>query len=585
MLNVRMIGSMRGVLLRVPMMVVWLAGCSSSSQTTRPVEVAGNTGPVAKSASAASQEQAAAPVSAAVSARLREIAASGRLEGMERPNFSDYRKHVQAVYETSNYAPLWLNGDRPTAQALGIIKAVEASAQKGLNPADYDASRWGGRVGALGGATDAKKAEFDAALTVATMRFISDLRVGRVNPKHFNFGIDVQAKKYDLPQFVLQQVVRAPDVQAVLNEVEPPFDGYRRTETALQQYLQLEIKGDGPKVLEVTKGVGVGDAYAGMGPLVARLRLLGDMPAGGEVQAYDGPVADGVKRFQVRHGLAADGKLGPATVKALNVSLAHRVQQLANALERWRWLPPQFPEPPVVVNIPEFRLRAFERGEKVALAMNVVVGKAAPTQTPVFTDTIKFIVFRPYWNVPSGILRRTVIPGIEKSSGYIESQRFEVTDSGGRPVAASGDVAAGLRSGKYSIRQKPGPKNSLGLIKFMFPNSHSVYLHSTPSTELFSQSRRDFSSGCIRVEQPAELAAFLLRNQTDGGQPWTTARAQTAMDSGKDNWQVNLATPVPVLLLYVTAVAEEDGTVHFFDDIYGHDRKLEAVLAKGPPYP
>ncbi len=585
MLNVRMIGSMRGVLLRVPMMVVWLAGCSSSSQTTRPVEVAGNTGPVAKSASAASQEQAAAPVSAAVSARLREIAASGRLEGMERPNFSDYRKHVQAVYETSNYAPLWLNGDRPTAQALGIIKAVEASAQKGLNPADYDASRWGGRVGALGGATDAKKAEFDAALTVATMRFISDLRVGRVNPKHFNFGIDVQAKKYDLPQFVLQQVVRAPDVQAVLNEVEPPFDGYRRTETALQQYLQLEIKGDGPKVLEVTKGVGVGDAYAGMGPLVARLRLLGDMLAGGEVQAYDGPVADGVKRFQVRHGLAADGKLGPATVKALNVSLAHRVQQLANALERWRWLPPQFPEPPVVVNIPEFRLRAFERGEKVALAMNVVVGKAAPTQTPVFTDTIKFIVFRPYWNVPPGILRRTVIPGIEKSSGYIESQRFEVTDSGGRPVAASGDVAAGLRSGKYSIRQKPGPKNSLGLIKFMFPNSHSVYLHSTPSTELFSQSRRDFSSGCIRVEQPAELAAFLLRNQTDGGQPWTTARAQTAMDSGKDNWQVNLATPVPVLLLYVTAVAEEDGTVHFFDDIYGHDRKLEAVLAKGPPYP
>jgi murein L,D-transpeptidase YcbB/YkuD len=309
------------------------------------------------------------------------------------------------------------------------------------------------------------------------------------------------------------------------------------------------------------------------------------MPAGGDVQAYDAAVADGVKRFQERHGLAADGKLGAATVKALNVPLADRTRQLANAMERWRWLPPEFPGPPVVVNIPEFRLRAFEGGEKVALAMNVVVGKAAPTQTPVFTDTIKFIVFRPYWNVPPGILRRTVIPGIEKSSGYIESQRFEVTDSSGRPVAANGDVAAGLRSGKYSIRQKPGPKNSLGLIKFMFPNSHSVYLHSTPSTELFSQSRRDFSSGCIRVEKPAELAAFLLRNQTDGGQPWTTERAQAAMDSGKDNQQVNLKTPVPVLLLYVTAVAEEDGSVHFFDDIYGHDRKLNAVLAKGPPYP
>jgi murein L,D-transpeptidase YcbB/YkuD len=272
-------------------------------------------------------------------------------------------------------------------------------------------------------------------------------------------------------------------------------------------------------------------------------------------------------------------------VRELNTPLSARVRQLNNALERWRWLPPAFPQPPVVVNIPEFRLRAYDSGQKVALAMNVVVGKAAPTQTPVFTDEIKFIVFRPYWNVPPGILRRTVIPGIQKSSGYIESQRFEVTDSSGRPVSASGDVVAGLRAGKYSIRQKPGPNNSLGLIKFMFPNSHSVYLHSTPATELFAKSRRDFSSGCIRVEKPAELAAFLLRNQPDGGQPWTVEKAQVAMDSGKDNRQVNLAAQVPVLLLYETAVAEEDGTVHFFDDIYGHDRRLDAVLAKGPPYP
>jgi murein L,D-transpeptidase YcbB/YkuD len=305
----------------------------------------------------------------------------------------------------------------------------------------------------------------------------------------------------------------------------------------------------------------------------------------GESPSYDGALVDGVKRFQVRHGLTPDGKLGATTIRELNTPLNARVRQLDFALERWRWLPPEFPQSPVVVNIPEFRLRAFEGGEKVALAMNVVVGKAAPTQTPVFTDDIKFIVFRPYWNVPPGILRRTVIPGIEKSSGYISSQRFEVTDSSGRPVSASGDVAAGLRSGKYSIRQLPGPNNSLGLIKFMFPNSHSVYLHSTPATELFAKSRRDFSSGCIRVEKPAELAAFLLRNQPDGDQPWTVEKAQAAMDSGKDNRQVNLATQVPVLLLYETAVAEEDGTVHFFDDIYGHDRRLDAVLAKGPPYP
>jgi murein L,D-transpeptidase YcbB/YkuD len=576
--NVRMIVSMRRGFLCVPLGMLMLADSGCSAQPAKPtVQVATDGG--------GTQAPMAAPASAAVSARLREIAASGRVASMERGNFSDYRKLVQAAYESSGYAPLWVSGDRPTAQALGMIKAFEASAQKGLIPADYDAGRWTARVDALKESTDDKRAEFDAALTVAAMRYISDLHIGLVNPKHFKFGIDVQTKKYDLPHFVTQKVVGATDLQAVLDGVEPPYDGYRRTETMLQQYLQLAAKGDGPKVPEVTKTVATGESYAGTAQLAQRLQLLGDLPQDAGHSTYDGALVDGVKRFQERHGLTPDGKLGATTIRELNTPLRERVQQLDFALERWRWLPPEFPQPPVVVNIPEFRLRAFEGGQKVALAMNVVVGKAAPTQTPVFTDDIKFIVFRPYWNVPPGILRRTVIPGIEKSSSYISSQRFEVTDSGGRPVSAGGDLVAGLRSGKYSIRQLPGPKNSLGLIKFMFPNSHSVYLHSTPSTELFAKSRRDFSSGCIRVEKPADLAAFLLRNQPDGDQPWTAEKAQTAMDSGKDNRQVNLATQVPVLLLYVTAVAEEDGTVHFFDDLYGHDRRLEAVLAKGPPYP
>jgi murein L,D-transpeptidase YcbB/YkuD len=581
--NVRMITSMRRGFLCVSVGVLLLAGSGCSAQPAEPAaQVASDRGGPQEPTAAS----APAPASAAVSARLREIAASGRVASMERGNFSDYRKLVQTAYETSGYAPLWVNGDQPTAQALGMIRAFEASAKKGLNPADYDAGRWSERVDALKGSTDEKRAEFDAALTFATMRYISDLHIGRVNPKHFKFGIDVQLKKYDLPGFVTQKVVNASDLQSVLDGVEPPYKGYRQTEAALQQYRQLAAKGDGPKVPEVTKTVAPGEAYAGTAQLAARLRLLGDLPQGaGDSSTYDGALVDGVKRFQERHGLTPDGKLGATTIRELNTPLSARVRQLDFALERWRWLPPEFPQPPVVVNLPEFRLRAFEGGQKVALAMNVVVGKAAPTQTPVFTDSIQFIVFRPYWNVPPGILRRTVIPGIEKSNGYISSQRFEVTDSSGRAVSASGDVAAGLRSGKYSIRQMPGPKNSLGLIKFMFPNAHSVYLHSTPSTELFAKSRRDFSSGCIRVEKPAELAAFLLRNQRDGDQPWTVERAQAAMDSGKDNRQVNLAVQVPVLLLYETAVAEEDGSVHFFDDLYGHDRRLDAVLAKGPPYP
>jgi len=523
-------------------------------------------------------------VSFPLSSELQGIVAKGQFG--DKLSSAGYRDQIKTLYEFTSFAPLWIKNGEPTSQATYLVEALCASRLKGLNPSDYDAEGLRTQSKSLKGASAVVQASFDASLTLATMRYISDLRIGRINPKHLKFGIDVQSKKYNLPEFLTRQVVSAANVQSVLDQIEPPYSGYRRIETTLKQYIDLAAKGDGAKVPAVTKTVAPGDPYAGGAQLADRLRLLGDLSPGGGFDSYSGALAEGVKHFQARHGLATDGKLDAATLRELNTPLSERVQQIDDALERWRWIPTDFQQPPVLVNIPEFRLRAYSEDHQLALSMNVVVGKAAPTQTPVFTDDIQFIVFRPYWNVPPGILRRSVIPGILKNSGYIARERFEVTDSSGKLVSAPNDeLAAGLRSGKYSIRQKPGPANSLGLIKFMFPNSYSVYLHSTPSTELFAKSRRDFSSGCIRVEKPAELAAFLLRNQPDGGQPWNVARAQSAMDSSKDNRQVNLTAKVPVLILYVTAVAEEDGTVHFFDDIYGHDKRLNALLAKGPPYP
>jgi murein L,D-transpeptidase YcbB/YkuD len=239
---------------------------------------------------------------------------------------------------------------------------------------------------------------------------------------------------------------------------------------------------------------------------------------------------------------------------------------------------------PVAVNIPEFVLRVFSPDHRIALRMNVVVGKAVRNETPVFAKDMKYIVFRPYWNVPYSITRGEIIPALVKDSGYLARKNFEITDQSGRIItssAVSADVLAQLRSGKLLVRQRPGPTNSLGLVKFMFPNEHNVYLHSTPAQALFAESRRDFSHGCIRVQKPAELAAWLLQ-----GQPkWTLDAVKAAMQSGPDNQQVNLEKPVPVVIIYLTAVVEENGEVEFFDDIYGHDRKLNAVLAKGPPYP
>jgi L,D-transpeptidase YcbB len=526
---------------------------------------------------------------AAASARLQQIAAAGKLSELHWPDFSDYRALFLQVYQPSNFALLWTSNGQPTPQALIVIQALTDSAQKGLIPDDYDATRWQARIAALKSSPQAASslADFDAALTVSAMRYISDLHIGRVNPTHFKFDIDIQQKKYDLPQFLLQRIVRASDVPIALEEVEPPYNGYKRTGIALQRYLQLAAEGDGPLVPDVTKTVLPGSPYSGDTELSQRLRLLGDLPTNAVTPldgTYSGALVDAVKLFQDRHGLTVDGKLTKETVAQLNLPLARRVNQLQYALERWRWLPPQFPQPPVVANIPEFVLRAFNADHKVGLRMNVVVGKAMRNETPVFAKDMKYIVFRPYWNVPPSIVRGEIVPSITKNRNYISQKNFEVTDQAGKLITSgpiSDEILAQLRAGKLAVRQKPGPTNALGLVKFIFPNTNNVYMHDTPSAQFFAPSRRDFSHGCIRLQKPADLAAYLLRNQP----PWTPEKVKAAMQSGPDNQQVNLANPVPVLILYITAVVEEDGSVHFFPDIYGHDKSLAAALAKGEPYP
>jgi murein L,D-transpeptidase YcbB/YkuD len=284
--------------------------------------------------------------------------------------------------------------------------------------------------------------------------------------------------------------------------------------------------------------------------------------------------------------LRPDGRLDAQTVKALNTPLSFRVRQLQLTLERWRWLPHEFTEPPIVVNIPEFHLRAYSTiGEgEVALTMNVIVGKAFGHKTPIFAENMQYVVLRPYWNVPPSIQRSEIVPAIQKSRDYIAKKGFEVTTNSGEVVTSgdiSDDVLAQLRAGKLAVRQKPGADNSLGLVKLIFPNSYNVYLHSTPAQQLFAQARRDFSHGCIRVEKPDELAAWALRNNPG----WDVARVREAMKSGKDNQRVNLAKPIPVFILYGTAIVDEKGEAHFYDDIYGLDADLDKVLAKGYPYP
>jgi len=255
-------------------------------------------------------------------------------------------------------------------------------------------------------------------------------------------------------------------------------------------------------------------------------------------------------------------------------------------LERWRWLPANYQAPLIVVNIPEFHLRAYNEDVSVGMSMKIAVGQAYGHQTPVFSGSMTNVVFRPYWRVPQSIVRTEILPVLPPFLAhpeYLTLSGFELTDRQGNVVSTAkitNETLDQVRTGKLFVRQKPGPNNALGLVKFVFSNSYNVYMHDTPVVESFSKSRRDFSHGCIRVEKASDLAAWVLRHNPG----WTPDRIRVAMN-GSAPKQVNLANPIPVLIVYGTVVVSEDGVVHFYDDIYGHDLALEQVLAKGYPYP
>ena len=514
------------------------------------------------------------------------LIASGTLEEMRWPDFAGYRSGLRSFYQPTGDVPAWIKGTYPGPQALCLIELFRDAGKKGLDPEDYDSSRWDGRIRALADPADVgEPARFDVALTVSVMRYVSDLRIGRLPPGSFEPGTGAD---FDVARFLRSRIVGAANPQKAFEELEPPFPAYRRTEQALARYVELAAADDGEKLPAVKKAVSEGDSWDGVPRLARLLRLVGDLPAdaapAGSDRTYRGPLVDAVKRFQRRHGLDDDGRLGPATIERLNVPLRDRVLQLRLTLERFRWLPTEFPAPPVIVNIPDFRLRALDESYRVALEMRVVVGKAMRSNTPVFTREMTHVIFRPYWNVPRSILVNEVLPEIRKDRGEMARNRYEVTTPDGQVVATgrvSDDVLLRLRAGKLMLRQAPGRSNSMGLVKLMFPNEYAVYLHGTPSTEIFSRSRRDFSHGCIRVEKPAELAAWVLRHNPG----WTPERVREAMQNGKNDVIVNLARHVPVFVVYATAIGGEGGEVRFYDDIYGHDAVLAAALARGCPYP
>jgi murein L,D-transpeptidase YcbB/YkuD len=501
----------------------------------------------------------------------------------EKANSPDtYAREALQFYSALNDSLPWISAAHPTVQAHQIIEELKHADEKGLRPEDYAGPLWDKRLAALAGGMPPEAAliPFDVQLTLSTMLFLSDLHVGRVNPRALRFAFTSDEKSLDLSEFLRHELVNANDVQAVVDSVEPQFLAYRRTLHALHGYRELARNDQGGKLPPSQNTVHPGEPYSGLPLLARRLRLLGDLAESNATNpaTYGRELVGAVKHFQRRHGLAPSGDIDGPTFAQLNTPISHRVLQLQLTLERWRWLPQNFTRPPIVVNIPEFRLYAITENHRVAFAMNIVVGRAYQHETPVFTSEIESVIFRPYWNVPLVIQRDELVPQLNKHPNYLEENSYEIVDARGRVVGDSDntqEIEERLRSGAWLLRQMPGPANSLGLVKFELPNPYDVYLHGTPEQELFFQSRRDFSHGCIRVEDPAALARWILR----GNPGWTDERIRAAMN-GDQSLRVSLEQPVPAWILYGTAVVQEDGEVHFLEDIYEHDAALERVLGQ-----
>ncbi|WP_395139854.1 murein L,D-transpeptidase [Schlegelella aquatica] len=565
-------------------------------------------GPLAHEFRAAPDAAASAPEARATAAggeaiegrgeKPAVLAALGALRATEAE-----RQALQALYAPQGGSRWWTDERGGlTARGREALALFAAAADDGLDPADYQARELQEALARPAAAEQA--ATLELRISLSAMRYLRDLQAGRVEPRSVGFKLHGGGPGLDLAAQV-RQLATAPEWGAAVAALRPAWPQYAALRGALRQYRDRAAReGEAPAVPVVTR-VRPGEPYAGVPALRQRLALLGDLdpgraaasavpapapaapgPAGGgraSTPRYEGELVEAVRRFQARHGLEPDGVLGKATFAALNVPLADRVRQIELAMERLRWVP-RIAERFVAVNIPMFRLWAGDSTTATSppLAMRVIVGRALDTETPVMFDQMRYLVFSPYWNVPRSITRNEILPALRRDPHYLERHQMELVrgERDDSPVvAATPEALEALARGELRVRQRPGPKNSLGQVKFIFPNDASVYLHGTPARELFGRDRRDMSHGCVRVEDPVALAQWLLHHKPQ----WTRERILEAMEAGRPT-QVNLGRPVPVLLFYVTAMVMPDtGAVHFAQDIYGHDRRLLEALARRRP--
>ena len=501
---------------------------------------------------------------------------------------------VLRCYERRGFRAAWCTGRGPKEEAFQLAEALGCAATEGLELEDVQAGALRARLGTqrswvtlegglLGRRPDPHVlADLDLWLTRSFFKHAAHLSTGLLDPARLPADWHLRPRRIDLVA-VLERALASHDVGDALAALAPPHPGYARLRGLLGRYREIARARGWPSIPPgpVLRRRSTG---ARVRLLRARLAIEGDLDSAlASGSGFDAALAAALQRFQARHGLDTSGVAGPRDLAELNVPASARVRQIELNLERWRWLPGTLGERHLLVNIPGFTLEAREQ-DRTVLGMRVVVGREL-SRTPMFSDSITYLVFNPVWEVPPDIAAGEVLPSIQKDPQYLAKNRLRVFRGRGREAREVNPAQVDWKkvtpeSFRFSVKQDPGPESAVGHVKFMCPNQYAVYLHDTPASHLFGQTERDFSHGCVRVEKPLELAEYLLRRKKG----WDSLRVAAAFDTLK-NQAVILPRRVPVHILYWTAWVDGDGRAQFRRDVYGLDSLLAAALSRARGVP
>jgi murein L,D-transpeptidase YcbB/YkuD len=490
---------------------------------------------------------------------------------------------VRRVYLDRDYQPVWIDGSGLDGRGRDLIETLCHAERQGLRSADYDLPGLQAQLASLSEdkkSNPAALAALDLRLTRAFLDYGSDLLAGRLDPQAVHNGWYIKSRRAVIDS-TLRSALSHDGFDDMVSPLHPRQKEYKELLDKLAEYREIEAKGGWGTIFGISR-LQWGDEGPYIQVLRDRLQATGDLEKSDGKPLYDDRVAAAVARFQERHGLPADSSVDAKTMAALNVPVDTRIRIIELNLERYRWLPSDFGPRYILVNIPDYRLHAYDDGRE-SLTMRVTVGEEYNHATPVFADSMTHVVFRPYWEVPRRIMVDSVIPKVRKNIHYLAQHSYELVDLARNEVipdpSAINWSKLNLKKIPFRVRQKPGPDNQLGTVKFMFPNQFSVYLHDTPADSLFEKQNRTDSHGCVRVEDAVKLAGYVLEEQEDWGDDEILEAISADPTKDMTPTSVYLKHPVPVYLLYLTAFVR-DGVLHFRDDPYRKDRRAMARMGQ-----